>query len=83
MSRELANITEIKNPHTPINGVKEFVCLSVTKFDPNFLGTGRTEWPKKILGHLWQNECSQKILFVGKMAGRTGAEGQNSNIFDG
>ena len=28
-SREVANITEIKNPHTPVNGVKEFVCLSV------------------------------------------------------
>ena len=28
-SRELANITERKNPHTPVYGVKEFVCLSV------------------------------------------------------
>ena len=28
-SREVANLTEQKNSHTPINGVKEFVCLSV------------------------------------------------------
>ena len=29
LSREVANLTEIKNPHTPVYGVKEFVCLSV------------------------------------------------------
>ena len=28
-SREVANLTERKNPHTPIYGVKEFVCMSV------------------------------------------------------
>ena len=28
-SRELANLTERKNLHTPVYGVKEFVCLSV------------------------------------------------------
>ena len=27
--REVANLTERKNPHTPVYGVKEFVCLSV------------------------------------------------------
>ena len=26
---EVANWTESKNPHTPVYGVKEFVCLSV------------------------------------------------------
>ena len=30
-SREVANLTEIKNLHTPVYGVKEFVCLSVVK----------------------------------------------------
>ena len=30
-SREVANLPK-KNPHTLVNGVKEFVCLSVTKF---------------------------------------------------
>ena len=44
-SREVANLTERKNTHTPVYGVKEFVCLSVTNFDPNYLGTGRTELP--------------------------------------
>ena len=42
-SREVANLNERKNPQT-VYGVKEFVCLSVTNFDPNYLGTGRTEW---------------------------------------
>ena len=28
-SREVANLTERKNPHTPVYGVNEFVCLSV------------------------------------------------------
>ena len=40
-SREVANLTERKNPHTPVYDVKEFVCLSVcpslTNFDPNYL----------------------------------------------
>ena len=26
-SREVANLTERKNPHPPVYGVKEFVCL--------------------------------------------------------
>ena len=41
-SREVANLTE-KKSNIPVYGVKEFVCLSVTNFDPNYL-TGRTEW---------------------------------------
>ena len=28
-SREVANLTERKNPHTPVYGVKEFFSLSV------------------------------------------------------
>ena len=39
-SREVANLTERKNLHTPVYGVKEFVCPSVTNFDPNYLRTG-------------------------------------------
>ena len=46
-SRKVANLNERKNQHTPVYGVKEFfrlsVCLSVTKFDPNYLRTGKTE----------------------------------------
>ena len=39
-SREVANLTERKNPHTPVYGVKDFVCPSVTNFDHNYLRTG-------------------------------------------
>ena len=39
-SREVANFIERKNPHTPVYGVKEFVCLSVINFDPNYLRIG-------------------------------------------
>ena len=60
-SREEANLNERKNSHTPLYGVKEFVCLSVTKFDPNYLGTGKTKWAEFFLQHLWQNEFSQKF----------------------
>ena len=28
-SREVANLTERKNPHTPVDGVKEFVRLFI------------------------------------------------------
>ena len=36
-SMEVANLTERKNLHTPLYGIKEFVCLSVVNFDPNRL----------------------------------------------
>ena len=39
------------------------VCLSVTYFDPKYLLTGRIEWAEIFLGHLCQNECSQKIIY--------------------
>ena len=42
-SREVANLTW-KNPLPPVNGVKEFVCLSVKNFDLNYLRTGKIEW---------------------------------------
>ena len=41
VSREVANLTERKNPHTRVYGVKEFVRLSITKFEPNYLRTGK------------------------------------------
>ena len=46
-SREVANLTERKNLHTPVYGVKEFVFLSVVNFDPNYLRTSKTELAKK------------------------------------
>ena len=36
VSREVANLTQIKNLHTYVYGVKEFVCLFVTNFDRNY-----------------------------------------------
>ena len=49
-SREVAILTERKNLHTPVYGVKELVCLSVClsvcpsviNFDPKYCRTGRT-----------------------------------------
>ena len=39
-SRKVANLTEIQNPHTPIDSVKEFVCLSIRLLHEGFfLGT--------------------------------------------
>ena len=40
VSREVANLTWRKNTHRPVYGVIEFVCLSVTNFDLNYLRTG-------------------------------------------
>ena len=33
-----------KNTHPPLYGVIEFVCLSLTNFDLNYLRTGEIEW---------------------------------------
>ena len=63
-SREVANLTERKKPHTPVNGVKEFVSLSVTNFDPNYLGTGRTE-PKINWKKVFRFGC-QSCFFLQK-----------------
>ena len=42
--REVANLTLRNNLHTPIYGVKEFVCLSVMNFVLNYLITCEIEW---------------------------------------
>ena len=60
MSRDVANLTERKNPHTLVFNVKEFVCLSVSKFDPNYLRTGKTERAEIFLKHHYQKAMSQK-----------------------
>ena len=59
-SREVANLTWRKNPHTPVYGVKEFACLSVAKFDLNYLRTGEiflsaSQITKKVI--FWLNSC--------------------------
>ena len=82
-SREVANLTERKNPLTPVFGVKEFVCLSVCLLPnsiPIISGLAKPNGLKFFLGHLWQEAISQNFLFVRKMAGRARAEGQNCNV---
>ena len=37
---------------SPLYDVKEFVRLSVINFDPDCLGTGKTDWAKKKFGHI-------------------------------
>ena len=54
-----ANLTEWKNPLTPVYGVKEVFRLSVTKFDPNYLRTGKKEWAKKF------DLSTMKVFFLG------------------
>ena len=42
-SKEVPNLTERKNPHTPeCQRICLSVCLSVINFDPNYLRTGKT-----------------------------------------
>ena len=51
-SKEVANLTERKNPHTPIwcQRICLSVCLSITHFDLNSLRTGEIEWAEIFLG---------------------------------
>ena len=56
VSREEANLAWRKNIHPPVYGVKEFVCLSVAKFDLNFLRTGKID--VMVLYHVFV--CTQK-----------------------
>ena len=63
-SREMANLTWRKNPHTPIYGVKEFVCLSVTNFDHIYLSTGEIELAEIFLGYLVTKCCPKFFFFV-------------------
>ena len=56
---EVANLTERNNPQAPVYGVKEFVCMSVVHFYPNYLRTGKTEWAKKNLRTLIVRNLTQ------------------------
>ena len=46
-SRKVANLTERKNPHTPVYGVKEFVCL-LQILTPIISGLAKQNGLKKI-----------------------------------
>ena len=71
--REVANLTESKNLHTPVYGVKEFVRLYVTNFDPNYLATGQTEWAEIFFRKSMAKTHISIFLFVHKGADRAGA----------
>ena len=73
--REVVNLTARKNPHTPVYGVKEFVCLWST-LTIIISGLAKKNGLKKI----WEKRMSQHFLFVRKVAGRAGAEGRIRNI---
>ena len=61
VSRDVANLTGRKNLHTPVYGVIEFVCPSVTNFDPNYLRSGCTEWAKKFRTFMAKTRVSKFI----------------------
>ena len=60
-SRKVANLTEIKNLHTPVYGVKEFACLSVR------LSFCDKLWPQlsqDMKNEMWKkNSCDFNLLF--------------------
>ena len=45
--REVANLTERKNPHTSVYGVRKFVCLSVKTLTPIISGLAKQNGLKK------------------------------------
>ena len=53
--------------HIQIHGVKEFVCLLQT-LTPIILGLPEQNGLKFFLQHLWQNERSQKFVFLQNFA---------------
>ena len=78
-SREVANLDERKNPHTPVYGVKEYVCLWST-LTSIISVLAKHNWLKKILGQLWQNECTKN--FVCRKSGRLGqGPGPKQHVF--
>ena len=77
--REVANLTWRKNPHTPVYGVKEFVFLSVTNFDLNYLRTGKIEWAKILFRISLSKRVVQKIFFSRQGASMAWAEGWKAN----
>ena len=63
-NREVANLTERKKMHNPVYDVKEFDCLSITNFDPNYLRTGKTEWTEFFKDIFDKMNVLKKLLLV-------------------
>ena len=59
VSREIANLIERKNPHTPVYGVKEFVCLAVCY---NFYDLQKTSYISKITATLASRPVFSALL---------------------
>ena len=61
-SREVANLTERKNLHTPIYGVKEFVCLFIclSVYLSVCLSIRYKRWPQ--LSRDWKNRISWNLF---------------------
>ena len=55
------------------------VCPSVTKYDPNYLRTVKTEWAVFFRPSMAKSHVSKKCFDL-KVAGWARAEGQNSPI---
>ena len=55
-----------KSTHTLKYSVKEFVCLSVAKFDLNYLRTGKIEWTEIFLEMTLSKSYIQNFLFLGR-----------------
>ena len=58
------------------------VCLYVTNFDPNYLGTGKTEWAKKKSDIFDKMNVLKKFYLSEKwtVGPGPGPKSQNSNI---
>ena len=69
-----------KTTHTPVYGVKEFVGLSVTNFELNYLRTGKIEWAEIFLGTSVSKSNIPKFMFSRQGAGMAWAEGQKANL---
>ena len=70
-SREVANLTERKNQHAPVYGIKEFVCLSVmwtwlkriSTASRRIVALQQLEWQSSLL---WQEFLTRKICSIGE-----------------
>ena len=66
VSREVTNLTERKNPHTPVYGVKEFACLSVCGQDYLIFHLTRTKNHLKNVCNFGYQSCFCKPVFLPK-----------------
>ena len=81
-SRKVTNFTWRKNSHTPVNDVKEFVCLSVCLWQnltSIISGPGEIEWAEIFLWISSSKNVFPKFFFS-QGAGMAWAEGRKANF---